>query len=50
MSEFSTREPTAAQWQTELVRLQSELARERPRAGDGVVVSLERAQLNLDDF
>jgi hypothetical protein len=44
MSEFSTHEPTAAQWQTELVRLQSELARERPRArdaGDGVACHQE---------
>jgi hypothetical protein len=32
MSEFRTHEPDAAQWQAELVKLQSELARERPRA------------------
>ncbi len=32
MSEFRTSEPTTAQWQAELVKLQSEVARERPRA------------------
>ena len=31
MSEFRTSEPTTAQWQAELVKLQSEVARERPR-------------------
>jgi hypothetical protein len=31
MSEFRTHEPDSAQWQAELVKLQSELARERPR-------------------
>ncbi len=32
MSEFRASEPTTAQWQAELVKLQSEVARERPRA------------------
>jgi len=32
MPEFRTSEPTTAQWQAELVKLQSEVARERPRA------------------
>ncbi len=32
MPEIRTSEPTSAQWQAELVRLQSEVARERPRA------------------
>lgn len=32
MSEFRTHKPDTAQWQAELVKLQSELARERPRA------------------
>lgn len=32
MSEFRNHEPDSAQWQAELVKLQSELARERPRA------------------
>ena len=32
MSEFRASEPSTAQWQAELVKLQSEVARERPRA------------------
>ena len=32
MSEFRTHEPNTAQWQAELVKLQSEVARERPRS------------------
>lgn len=31
MSELTTHEPNTAQWQAELIKLQSELARERPR-------------------
>jgi hypothetical protein len=36
MPEFRTTEPNTAQWQAELVKLQSELARERPRAAAAI--------------
>ena len=42
MQEFRAHEPDAARWQSELIKLQSELARDRPRTAAPVMDPVDR--------